>query len=97
MIGLGLPVAAEGRNYEYGFLAHCTQPKLFISGTQDPFGPKAMVAATVIAAAPPAEMVWVEGAEHFFVGKLDQVQTAIREWLERNFHLQQRHPGVQDK
>ena len=97
MIGLGLPVAAEGRNYEYGFLATCTQPKLFISGTQDPFGPKAMVAATVDAAAPPAEMVWVEGAEHFFVGKLDQVQTAIREWMEHNFHLQQKHPGVHDK
>src|SRR5664279_492697 len=95
LIGLGLPVAAEGRNYEYGFLAACAQPKLFISGTQDPFGPKALVAATVATAALPAEIVWVEGAEHFFVGKLDQVQAAIREWVELNFALQQSNTGVQ--
>ena len=97
LIGLGLPVAAEGRNYEYGFLAACTQPKLFISGTQDPFGPKAMVAAAVASATPPAEVVWVEGAEHFFVGKLDQVQAAILEWVERYFPVPHSPPGVQDK
>jgi uncharacterized protein len=97
LIGLGLPVAAEGRTYEYGFLKACTQPKLFISGTHDQFGPKALVAATVASAASPAEMVWVEGAEHFFVGKLDQVQAAIREWIERNFALQQTGPGGQAK
>jgi alpha/beta superfamily hydrolase len=38
-------------------------------------------------AASPKEMVWVEGADHFFVGKLDQVQRAIRNWCEAHFLL----------
>src|SRR5271168_4366338 len=33
MAALGLPVNAGGREYHYTFLAGCTQPKLFISGT----------------------------------------------------------------
>ena len=37
LIGLGLPVSAAGRDYTYGFLANCIQPKLFISGDHDEF------------------------------------------------------------
>jgi alpha/beta superfamily hydrolase len=84
-VALGLPVEAEGRGYSYEFLAKCRMPKLFISGTRDQFGPRDAVAAAVAAAAPPAEMVWVEDADHFFVGKLDQVQSAIRNWVRSRF------------
>lgn len=84
-VALGLPVAAEGRGYTYDFLSNCLIPKLFVSGTNDQFGPRAQVAAVVAAAHPPTEMVWVEGAGHFFVGKLDQVQAAILDWLQSHF------------
>lgn len=84
-VALGLPAAAEGRSYTYGFLSKCKIPKLFVSGSNDQFGPRAQVAAVVANAYPPAEMVWVEGADHFFTGKLDQVQLAIREWLQAHF------------
>lgn len=84
-VALGLPAAAEGRSYTYGFLSKCNIPKLFVSGTKDQFGPRAQVAAVVGNAHPPAEMVWVEGADHFFTGKLDQVQTAILDWLQTHF------------
>lgn len=84
-VAMGLPVEAEGRGYHYDFLADCRIPKLFISGTRDQYGPRDSVAAVVAAAAPPAEMVWVEGAEHFFVGKLDTVQSAIKDWLRAQF------------
>jgi hypothetical protein len=84
-VALGLPVGAEGRSYTYGFLSNCNIPKLFVSGTNDQFGPRAQVAAAVAAAHPPAEMVWIEGADHFFAGKLDQVQSAIRTWLQNRF------------
>lgn len=84
-VALGLPVKAEGRGYNYQFLAECGMPKLFISGTRDQFGPRDAVAAAVQAAHPPAEMVWVEDADHFFVSKLDQVQSAIREWVRGHF------------
>jgi uncharacterized protein len=84
-VALGLPVHAEGRDYSYQFLSACAMPKLFISGTQDQFGPHAQVCAAVAAAHPPAEMIWVDGADHFFAGKLDQVQAAIRTWVQSRF------------
>lgn len=84
-VALGLPVGAEGRSYTYSFLSKCLIPKLFISGTKDQYGPREQVAAAVAAAHPPAEMVWIEGADHFFIGKLDQVQSAIRSWLQTRF------------
>jgi alpha/beta superfamily hydrolase len=82
---LGLPVRAGGRDYHYRFLAGCTQPKLFISGTEDEYGPPAVVVAMVAGAAPPAELVLVEGADHFFAGKLEQMQSALSTWIETRF------------
>jgi len=85
LIALGLPVHAEGRDYGYEFLSFCARPKLFISGTRDQYGPKAKVESVEAAAAPPKEIVWIEGADHFFAGKLDQVQSAIRNWCAARF------------
>jgi alpha/beta superfamily hydrolase len=87
MAALGLPVSAGGREYHYTFLAGCTQPKLFISGTQDQYGPRQAIEAVVASAAPPARLVQVEGADHFFVGKLEQMQQALRTWIEDQFDL----------
>ncbi|HTV07121.1 MAG TPA: alpha/beta family hydrolase [Acidobacteriaceae bacterium] len=88
-VALGLPVHAEGRDYSYDFLARCTIPKLFISGTRDQYGPRAQVEAAVASAAPPAEMVWIDDADHFFAGKLVEVQEAIRSrvqaWIKSRF------------
>jgi uncharacterized protein len=89
---LGLPVHAEGRDYHYSFLAKCLQPKLFISGTADAYGPRAAVEAAVASASPPAELVFIDGADHFFAGKLDQVQRAYSAWLEKHFDLPVRTP-----
>ena len=82
LISLGTPVAVDGRLYNYQFLASCTQPKLFISGDRDPFSTKDELSAVVAQAAKPASLVFIEGAEHFFVGKLAEMQTAIRQWIE---------------
>ena len=68
LIGLGVPFRAEGRSYTYEFLTHCTQPKLFISGTEDQFGPRDAVEPMLTKAADPKRIVWIEGAEHFFQG-----------------------------
>jgi uncharacterized protein len=84
---LGLPVKAGGREYHYSFLSGCKQPKLFISGDNDEYGPRAAVEAAVAGAAPPAALVMVPGADHFFTGKLDQVQQALSTWLEQHFPL----------
>jgi alpha/beta superfamily hydrolase len=82
---MGLPVHAEGRDYEFKFLSGCRIPKLFISGTRDQYGPMAQVESVVANAAPPAQLVWVDGADHFFVGRLDEVQRAIAGWCNVNF------------
>jgi uncharacterized protein len=85
LVGLGLPVHAEGRDYHYRFLPSCSQPKLFISGTRDQYGPKAQVEEVIATAQQPAEIVWIDDADHFFTGKLDQVQLSIRNWLQAHF------------
>ena len=85
LVALGLPVQAGGRDYHYSFLSGCAQPKLFISGNNDEFGSQAAVEAVVAGAAPPAALVMVPGADHFFAGKLEQMQQALTGWLEANF------------
>jgi len=85
LIALGTPVHAEARDYHYEFLSQCLAPKLFVSGDRDPYGPKARVDAVVKSAPPPAELVWIADADHFFAGKLDEMQAAIRVWIAARF------------
>lgn len=92
LIGLGMPLEAGGRSYSYEFLEHCTQPKLLLTGAQDPFAPRQVMERWFGKAPGETEMRWIEGAEHFFAGvpgspemKLDQMQFAIREWLRKHF------------
>lgn len=83
LVALGLPVHAEGRDYRYEFLSGCTKPKLFVSGTDDPFGPAPDVEEAVGLAAKPKELVRIPGADHFFASKLEEMRRAIREWAQR--------------
>ena len=83
LIALGTPVAVEGRLYTYKFLENCAKPKLFISGSRDQFGPQENLKQVFALAAEPKQLVLVEGAEHFFEGKLSEVQTAIRNWVQQ--------------
>jgi len=94
LIALGLPAHAEGRDYSYDFLSSCTQPKLFISGDHDVFGPRAHMEAVFASAPNPKRLIWIEGAEHFFQGtpesptpKLAQMQQEIVRWLHDQFAL----------
>jgi hypothetical protein len=94
LIGLGVPVRAEGRDYSYGFLPKCPGPKLFISGDNDQFGPREIVDEVLGQAAEPKEICWVAGADHFFQGtvespgaKLNQMQEIMRDWMGRYFGL----------
>ena len=83
LISLGTPVAVEGRLYTYEFLRHCAMPKLFVSGSRDQYSTGAGVEKLVEMAPEPKELVIVEGADHFFEGRLNELQTAIRDWTER--------------
>ena len=94
LIGLGLPVRAAGRDYTYGFLPKCIEPKLFISGSEDEFGPPEIMQEVLSNAPNPKHLVWIDGADHFFQGvptspraKLDQMQLEMRNWLSITFKL----------
>ena len=83
LIGVGTPVApvAAGeeapRVYEFEFLRDCAKPKLFVSGARDPFGPRSKLEAMVDAAHEPKKLVVIEGADHFFEGRLRELREAI--------------------
>ncbi len=73
LIGVSLPADSSDLSY----LAQCRKPKLFVQGTRDQFGSRPNVEAAVEQAAGPKELIWVEGADHFFAGHLDQLRQAI--------------------
>ena len=87
LIALGTPVVpvAEGsetpRVYAYEFLHACAQPKLFVSGARDQFGPRANLEALVASTPEPKRLVVIEGADHFFEGRLHELRQAIEGWV----------------
>jgi alpha/beta superfamily hydrolase len=95
LVGLGVPVSAEGRHYTYEFLSGCgSVPKLFVIGDQDAFAPRSLLEPVLEGAPEPKKTVWVAGADHFFAGtaqspasKLDVMNAAIRDWLGTAFAL----------
>jgi alpha/beta superfamily hydrolase len=78
---LGLPTHAEGRTYRYSFLKDLLMPKLFLSGDQDQYAPRAELEAVEAHAAHPKKLVLVPGADHFFAGQLAVMQSALTGWL----------------
>ncbi len=95
LIGLGLPVRAEGRDYTYEFLPACgSVPKLFVCGDHDAYAPMGALEGMLVAVPPPRKLVWVAGADHFFAGtaqspasKLDVLSGEIRGWVGETFGL----------
>jgi uncharacterized protein len=82
MIGLGTPITpVDERPYNFDFLATCAKPKLFVSGTRDQFGPKAKLQAMVDTLPEPKKLVLIEGADHFFEGRLKELREAIEAWV----------------
>ncbi len=82
LIGLGAPVNST----DFSYLRNCEKPKLFVHGENDAHGEIGKVQALVKSLPGENRLVVVAGADHFFAGKLDQVDEAIRGWLK------ERHP-----
>lgn len=77
-IGLGLPVNDTDMNY----LSECHKPKLIVQGGRDGFGARETVEALFAKLPQPKRLVIVEGADHFFTGRLPEVAAAINSWLD---------------
>ena len=87
LIGVGTPVAPvaaeseEPRVYTFDFLRDCTKPKLFVSGARDQFGPRAKLESMIASLSEPKKLVIIEGADHFFEGRLRELREAIEAWV----------------
>jgi hypothetical protein len=78
---LGLPTHAAGRTYRYSFLHDLHIPKLFLSGDRDQYAPLAELESVAASASDPKKLVLVPGADHFFAGQLEAMQSALAGWL----------------
>jgi alpha/beta superfamily hydrolase len=76
LIGIGLPTGYSGLD----FLTECRKPKLLIYGTEDEYAPLDAVEAVYAKTANPKELVLIEGANHFFEGKLDKLSNVIADF-----------------
>jgi uncharacterized protein len=82
VIGLGLPVVpADGDHYDFRFLENCAKPKLFVSGARDQFGPTAKLDELLRSVPEPKKLVLIEGADHFFAGRLRELRQSLEEWV----------------
>ncbi|HTB96002.1 MAG TPA: alpha/beta family hydrolase [Terracidiphilus sp.] len=77
---LGLPTRAEGHEYRYSFLSHCSIPKLFVSGDRDAFAPVTDLNQVAATTAEPKKLVLIPGADHFFSGRLEAMQNTLAGW-----------------
>ncbi len=82
LVGLGVPAGS----YDFGFLLPVTKPKLIVQGSEDIHGPRDRVIRLFDALAEPKQIHWVEGADHFFTGRLDEEQRAVHDLLEPLLH-----------
>ena len=78
VFGLGLPL----NRWDLSWLAQCPKPKLIIQGANDEHGSRERVEALFTTLTEPKQLVIVPDADHFFAGKLDQVESAIRDWMQ---------------
>ena len=87
LIGVGTPVAPVAadteapRTYTFDFLHDCAKPKLFVSGARDQFGPRARLEALIASLPEPKKLVLIEGADHFFEGRLRELRETIGSWV----------------
>ena len=77
LIALGLPV----NNADVSFLFECRKSKLFVHGGNDEHGDVRKVEELVPSLPGENRLVIVEGVDHFFAGKLREVDQAITTWL----------------
>jgi alpha/beta superfamily hydrolase len=77
LVGLGLPTAS----LDFDFLRDVQQPKLIVQGTEDQFSSRAQIENLFASLQDPKRLKWIDDVDHFFTGKLDEVQQAVGVFL----------------
>lgn len=80
LIAIGAPVD----NSDFSYLRRCEKPKLFVHGSNDEFGGVEKLRELVGSLPGKNELVVVDGVDHFFAGKIEELGRAIKHWLVSN-------------
>jgi alpha/beta superfamily hydrolase len=75
------------------YLANCRTRKIIIQSTHDQFGPQEELEALYSKWSEPKRLVWIEAADHFFAGALDQFEAEVRKAAEA---IWTSSPGMSD-
>jgi len=76
LISIGTPLD----KYDFGFLAACRKPILFVHGEHDEYGNLERLRELVARIDAPKELAVIKGAGHFFDDQLDELKRVIRAW-----------------
>jgi len=77
VVAMGFPMAHVE---ERSFLERIATPRLFVQGEHDQFGPGDEMEALARSLPPPAEVVVIDGADHFFESRLEELHAAVGTW-----------------
>jgi alpha/beta superfamily hydrolase len=77
LIGLGVPA----KMFAGDILKDCHKPKLFVHGSLDDVAPYDLAQKWFEHVPAPKRIVTIEGADHFFQNRLDEVQSAISDFV----------------
>ena len=73
---------AVGFPTDYGpakYLETCPARKIFIQSTHDQYGPRAELEAIYAKLPDPKELIWIEAADHFFAGAVEELEERVGE------------------
>jgi len=76
LIAIGAAVALA----DFRFLEDCRKPKLFVHGTKDEFAPLEHLQALMLTLPEPKDLILIEGADHFFTSKLEELKRELFEY-----------------
>jgi alpha/beta superfamily hydrolase len=77
LVAGGTPVS----KYDFSNFAGCDKPKLFIQGGADQFGSVEDLEKFVAGMKGSSQTKIIDGADHFFEGRLDEMQQAVTEFI----------------
>ena len=75
VMAAGFPTGFGSADY----LETCAVPKIFIQSTHDQYGPRADLESLYARLPEPKRLIWIEAADHFFTGALEEVEARVRE------------------
>lgn len=77
IVAVGAPVS----KYDFSEVTYCDKPKLFVQGALDEYGSREDLEKFVARLSDPKSSKIIEGADHFFEGKLPDLAQAVSEFI----------------